>query len=97
MKKINSIEHDGKISDVAMIFALFIPVAIHLAMLVCKIEVLAICAKISLRIGILIALSFCVFLGIEFHQDKEQNLDAAFVLVEHGIKFTCLPEVAIIR
>lgn len=74
MKKINSIEYGGKILGVAMIFALVIPGAMRLVLLVYETAVLAICAKISLGIGIVIALSFCALLAIEFHQDKEQNL-----------------------
>lgn len=74
MKKINSIGYGGKILSIAMIFALVIPVAIRLVMLVYETAFLAICLKISLGIGIVMTCSFCVLLAIEFNQDKKQNL-----------------------
>lgn len=74
MKKINSIWYGGKIFGAAVIFTLVIPVVIRLVMLVYKTAVLAICARISLGIGVVITFFFCILLTIEFHQDKEQNL-----------------------
>lgn len=73
MRKINSIGYGGKILSIAMIFALVIPGAMRLVLIVYDTAILSTCLKISLGIGIVITFSFCVLLAIEFHQDKKQN------------------------
>lgn len=74
MKKINSIGYGGKILGLAVTFAFFIPVSIKLVMMFYENTLLAIFAKISLGIGIIILVFFAILLTIEFHQDKKQDL-----------------------
>ena len=74
MKKINSIGYGGKILGASACFALLIPGAVELLMLVYKSPILAVFAKLSFGFGIAIALFLRVLLAVEFRQDKNCDL-----------------------
>lgn len=72
MKKINSIGYGGKILGLAALFALIVPGVISLINFRGKNEVLAVIARASFVIGIIIGVFLALLLAVELRQDKNR-------------------------